>query len=146
MLKIRFKALSVLLARVALVTTPALIMSLCEFPSATGVLTSRAHAQTAAKSEKITATVALPGVQVESLNPYAHSTTQIYPTWKHGRGAKLCRNGKDGHIDILFNLEHARIGFAGEDFTRFRMNRIDLALVAAVDEIFHDRVADLSVL
>src|SRR3712207_6747594 len=29
------------------------------------------------------ATIALPGVMVESLNPYAHSTTQIYPTWKH---------------------------------------------------------------
>ena len=83
MLKIRFKALSVLLVRVALVITPALIMSICALLSATGVLTSRAHAQSAAKSEKITATIALPGVQVESLNPYAHSTTQIYPTWKH---------------------------------------------------------------
>lgn len=43
-----------------------------------------AEAQTAtSKAQKITATIALPGVQVESLNPYAHSTTQIYPTWKH---------------------------------------------------------------
>jgi peptide/nickel transport system substrate-binding protein len=32
---------------------------------------------------KVVATVALPGVMIESLNPYAHSTTQIYPTWKH---------------------------------------------------------------
>ncbi len=31
----------------------------------------------------VVATIALPGVMVESLNPYAHSTTQIYPTWKH---------------------------------------------------------------
>jgi peptide/nickel transport system substrate-binding protein len=37
----------------------------------------------APKEQKITATIALPGVQVETLNPYAHSTTQIYPTWKH---------------------------------------------------------------
>src|SRR5262245_30169170 len=37
----------------------------------------------AAKEQKVTAIVALPGVQVETLNPYAHSTTQIYPTWKH---------------------------------------------------------------
>ncbi len=45
---------------------------------------SGAQALAAAKpGEKITATVALPGVQVETLNPYAHSTTQIYPTWKH---------------------------------------------------------------
>jgi peptide/nickel transport system substrate-binding protein len=35
------------------------------------------------KEQKITATVALPGVQVETMNPYGHSTTQIYPTWKH---------------------------------------------------------------
>src|SRR2546427_226154 len=43
-----------------------------------------AHAQSAAKKEqKVTATIALPGVQVETLDPYAHSTTQIYPTWKH---------------------------------------------------------------
>jgi len=41
-----------------------------------------AQAQSAAKKEqKVTATIALPGVQVETLNPYAHSTTQIYPTW-----------------------------------------------------------------
>ncbi len=32
---------------------------------------------------RVVATVALPGVMVESMNPYAHSTTQIYPTWKH---------------------------------------------------------------
>ena len=38
----------------------------------------------AAKTDqKITATIALPGVQVETLNPYGHSTTQVYPTWKH---------------------------------------------------------------
>jgi len=47
-------------------------------------MTSGAHAQVAAKKEqKVTATIALPGVQVETLNPYGHSTTQIYPTWKH---------------------------------------------------------------
>ena len=46
--------------------------------------TSDALAQGAAKTpQKITATVALPGVQVETLHPYGHSTTQIYPTWKH---------------------------------------------------------------
>ncbi|TMB61124.1 MAG: hypothetical protein E6J54_31870, partial [Deltaproteobacteria bacterium] len=37
---------------------------------------SGAHAQVAAKKEqKVTATIALPGVQVETLNPYGHSTT-----------------------------------------------------------------------
>jgi peptide/nickel transport system substrate-binding protein len=32
---------------------------------------------------RVVATIVLPGVMVESMNPYAHSTTQIYPTWKH---------------------------------------------------------------
>jgi len=45
---------------------------------------SGAQAQSAAKKDqKVTATIALPGVQVETLHPYGHSTTQIYPTWKH---------------------------------------------------------------
>lgn len=55
-------------------------------PPATGPAstTSGAQALAAAKKEqKVTATVALPGVQVETMNPYGHSTTQIYPTWKH---------------------------------------------------------------
>jgi peptide/nickel transport system substrate-binding protein len=55
-------------------------------PSATGPASKTFGAQALAaakKEQKVTATVALPGVQVETLNPYAHSTTQIYPTWKH---------------------------------------------------------------
>ncbi len=53
---------------------------------ATGPASTRSGTQALAaekKEQKVAATVALPGVQVETLNPYAHSTTQIYPTWKH---------------------------------------------------------------
>jgi peptide/nickel transport system substrate-binding protein len=79
MLKFRVVAFAVLLA---------LILGVYQIlvSSATGsaFMTSGAHAQSAAtKEQKVTATIALPGVQVETLNPYAHSTTQIYPTWKH---------------------------------------------------------------
>jgi peptide/nickel transport system substrate-binding protein len=79
MLKFRIAALSVLLS---------LVLGVYQIfvPAARGPasLTSDARAQGAAKtSQKVTATIALPGVQVETLNPYAHSTTQIYPTWKH---------------------------------------------------------------
>src|SRR5262245_7254553 len=55
-------------------------------PTATGPASTILGAQAlaaATQEQKVTATVALPGVQVETLNPYAHSTTQIYPTWKH---------------------------------------------------------------
>ena len=79
MLKFRVVAFAVLLA---------LVLGVYQIfiPSATGpaFITSGAQAQSTAKKEqKVTATIALPGVQVETLNPYAHSTTQIYPTWKH---------------------------------------------------------------
>jgi len=79
MLKFRVVAISVLLS---------LVLGAYQIlvPSATGTafITSDALAQSGARKEqKVTATIALPGVQVESLNPYAHSTTQIYPTWKH---------------------------------------------------------------
>src|SRR5918995_4541618 len=47
------------------------------------LLPSIPNAQVAKKEQKVTATIALPGVQVETLHPYGHSTTQIYPTWKH---------------------------------------------------------------
>ena len=78
MLKFRVEALSVLLS---------LVLGAYQIfvPSGTGpaLLTSDARAQVAAKKEqKVAATIALPGVQVETLNPYGHSTTQIYPTWK----------------------------------------------------------------
>jgi peptide/nickel transport system substrate-binding protein len=48
------------------------------------IIIPSADAQSPAKKDqKVTATIALPGVQVETLHPYGHSTTQIYPTWKH---------------------------------------------------------------
>jgi ABC-type transport system substrate-binding protein len=79
MLKVRVASLSVLLS---------LVLGACEIlvSSATGpaLVWSDALAQGTAKTpQKVTATIALPGVQVETLHPYGHSTTQIYPTWKH---------------------------------------------------------------
>jgi peptide/nickel transport system substrate-binding protein len=78
MLKFRVAALSVLLS-LALGAYQIFV------PAASGpaLLDSEARAQGAPKAQKITATIALPGVQVETLHPYGHSTTQIYPTWKH---------------------------------------------------------------
>jgi peptide/nickel transport system substrate-binding protein len=56
-------------------------------PPATGPVSTNSGAQALAaaakKERKVIATVALPGVQVETMHPYGHSTTQIYPTWKH---------------------------------------------------------------
>lgn len=67
--------------RVAVFST---LFSLGLGASEPALLNSKAPAQSAPKtSPKVTATIALPGVQVETLHPYGHSTTQIYPTWKH---------------------------------------------------------------
>lgn len=62
------------------VTYRAAIPPVVELDSPT--LGTQALAATKA-APKIIATVALPGVQVETMNPYGHSTTQVYPTWKH---------------------------------------------------------------
>ena len=74
MLRFRVAALSVLVS---------LVIALWQLLVSPPTIKSGSEALAAAKKEKITARVALPGVQVETLNPYAHSTTQIYPTWKH---------------------------------------------------------------
>jgi peptide/nickel transport system substrate-binding protein len=75
MLKFRVMAFSLLLA---------LVFGAYQIFVPPALITSGALAQSAAKKEqKITATIALPGVQMETLHPYGHSTTQIYPTWKH---------------------------------------------------------------
>ena len=79
MLRFRVVALSVLLC--LFLGAYQVFVSPATGPSST---TSGAHALAAEKKEqKVTATVALPGVQVETMNPYGHSTTQVYPTWKH---------------------------------------------------------------
>jgi peptide/nickel transport system substrate-binding protein len=79
MLTFRVVALSVLLSLV-------MVTYQVFGPTASGPLSTRSGVQAlaaAAKEQRVSATVGLPGVQVETLNPYAHSTTQIYPTWKH---------------------------------------------------------------
>ena len=79
MLRFRVVALSVLLALILGAYQAAV-------PPATGPASTMSGAQALAaakKEQKVIVTVALPGVQVEAMNPYGHSTTQIYPTWKH---------------------------------------------------------------
>jgi peptide/nickel transport system substrate-binding protein len=79
MLRFRVVALSVMFF-LFLGAYQAFVPPALEPPSAM----SGAQALAAAKQEqKVIATVALPGVQVETMHPYAHTTTQVYPTWKH---------------------------------------------------------------
>ena len=73
MVEFRVVAFSVLLSLVL-----GAYQMLVRSPSGPALLTSDAWAQGAAKKEqKVTATIALPGVQVETLHPYGHSTAQI---------------------------------------------------------------------
>ncbi len=68
------------------------------------------------------------------------------PHFLHRAGTKFRRDREHRNVDFLRHVEHARIRLAPEDFIGLRMNRINLAGVAAVDEILHHRVADLAVL
>jgi hypothetical protein len=54
--------------------------------------------------------------------------------------AKMATSMSAGHV------EHARVALAAEDLLGLRVNRVDVARVAAVDQVAHDRVADLPLL
>ena len=59
---------------------------------------------------------------------------------------ELRRDREDGDVDHARHVLDAAIGAAPEDLVGARMDRIDLAAIAAVDEVLHHRVADLAVL
>ncbi|MNN03070.1 hypothetical protein D3C81_1157460 [compost metagenome] len=61
-------------------------------------------------------------------------------------GHELGRDGKHGHIDVARHIEHALVGRHAHDLFGLRVDRVDLALVAAVDQVLHHRIADLAVL
>src|SRR5216683_1295550 len=56
------------------------------------------------------------------------------------------RNGEHGNIDVAGNILDRLVDLLAHDLIGLRMDRVDLALVAAIDEIFHHGVADLAVL
>ena len=62
------------------------------------------------------------------------------------RRHKARRNREHRDIDLAGNVLDRLVDLLAQDLIRLRMDRIDLALVAAVDQILHHRVADLAVL
>src|SRR6184192_4211293 len=61
-------------------------------------------------------------------------------------GDELGGNGEHRHVDVCGHVLDALVGLLAEDLGGAGVDRIDRALVAAIDEILHDRVADLAVL
>ena len=61
-------------------------------------------------------------------------------------GHELRRDGEHRDVDVAGHVLDALVGLLAEDLVGARVDRIDRALVAAVDQILHDRVADLAVL
>ena len=59
-------------------------------------------------------------------------------------GDDLGRYREDRDVDLARNVLDALIGLAAQNLLGARMNRINRALVAAVDEILHHRIADLA--
>ncbi len=60
-----------------------------------------------------------------------------------GLGDELRRDCKDGDIDRARHVLDALVGLQPHDLLGLRVDRVDLPLVAAVDEVLHHRVADL---
>ena len=61
-------------------------------------------------------------------------------------GDELGGDGEDGGVDRVGDVFDRLIGLVAEDLVGLGVDREDLALVAAVDEVLHHRVADLAVL
>jgi peptide/nickel transport system substrate-binding protein len=59
---------------------PSLLAACTAAPAAQG---GASGAAPASGGKTLSATIVLPGQFVESMNPYAHSVSGIYPTWKH---------------------------------------------------------------
>ena len=55
------------------------------------------------------------------------------------------RNGEHRDVDLARHVLDALVGLLAHDGFGARVNRIDRALVAAVDQVLHDRIADLAV-
>ena len=56
------------------------------------------------------------------------------------------RDREHGGVDHAGHVLDALVGLVAQDLGGLRMDRIDVALVAAVDQVLHHRVADLAVL
>ena len=54
------------------------------------------------------------------------------------------RDAEDGDVDVAGNVDDARVALAVENDVRLGMDGVERALVAAVDEVLHHRVADLA--
>ena len=63
-----------------------------------------------------------------------------------GRRDKVGGNGEHGNVDLAGNVLDRLVDLLAHDLIGLGMDRVDLALVAAVDEVLHHGVADLAVL
>ena len=60
-------------------------------------------------------------------------------------GDEFCGDREHRGVDHARHVLDALVGLVAQDLGRLRVDRIDLALVAAVDQVLHHRVADLAV-
>src|SRR3954451_6036254 len=70
----------------------------------------------------------------------------LLATFDQRAGNKTGRYGKHRNIYLTWNILDRLVNLLAQDLIGLRVNWVDHALVAAVDEIFHHRVADLAVL
>ena len=68
----------------------------------------------------------------------------FFADFLHGLGAELGGHRKHRDIHLTGNILHALVGFPAEDLVGLGVDGIDIAREAAVDDVLHDRVADLA--
>ena len=61
-----------------------------------------------------------------------------------GAGNELGRDGEHRGVDLAGHVLDALVGLVAHDLGGLGVDRVDLALVAAVDQVLHHRVADLA--
>ncbi len=68
----------------------------------------------------------------------------LLPAIFHGLGDQLGGHGHDRGIHAVGEVGNRREHFEAQNFVRFGVDRIDLALKTALDQIFHNGIADFS--
>ena len=68
----------------------------------------------------------------------------LSPTLAIVSGDELRRDAEHREVDAVGQVGDVVVGLLAEDRLGLRVDRVDLALEPAVDEVLHDRVADLA--
>ena len=79
----------------------------------------------------------------EARRDHHRARNALLPHLGHGGGAELGGHREDGHVHLAGDVLDALVALLPEDLVGPGIDRVELAGVAAVDDVLHHRVADL---